>query len=233
MSCVSLTRFICGLQWRCRIDALRGNFTLTITLRMYKQCKGFCSWRDFCPWLVPSTVGWHWFDLFIVHTKYYAGEVCWFLGMFKFVVKLRFTTVKNPLFCDMDISLVILLYIVCMYACALTGVCTFMNTHIKYVYTHQASTLFQLSVSIRHGQFPAARIHSPPKQWGAAFALLVNEGKQAYSGGQLQAVDIAPWLPVVLGRASLSQGLLGREWASLGSSCQCWEGEGKGKEQIK
>lgn len=30
-------------------------------------------------------------DLFIVDTKYYAGEVCWFSGMFKFVVKLRFT----------------------------------------------------------------------------------------------------------------------------------------------
>lgn len=51
--------------------------------------------------------------------------------------------------------------------------------------------------------------------------LSATEGKQAHSGGQLQAVDIAPWLLVVLGRASLSQGLLGAEWASLGSSCQC------------
>lgn len=63
--------------------------------------------------------------------------------------------------------------------------------------------------------------------------LSVNEGKQTRSGGQLQAVDIAPWLPVVLGRASLSQYLLGAEWASLGSSCQCWGGEGKREKAEK
>lgn len=119
----------------------------------------------------------------------------------------------------------------CLLHCAALAVrlCAFMNTHL-YMYAHEASAAFQLSFSIGHGQFPEARICSPPKQWGAAFALLVNEGKQTRSGGQLRAVDIAPWLPVVLGRASLSQGLLGRERASLGSSCQCWGGEGERKE---
>lgn len=65
------------------------------------------------------------------------------------------------------------------------------------------------------------------------FALFVNEGKRAHSGGQLQAVDTAPWLPVVPGRASLSQGLLRAEWASLGSSCQCWGGEGEREKAPK
>lgn len=48
-----------------------------------------------------------------------------------------------------------------------------------------------------------------------------GEGERARSGGQLRAVDIAPRLPTVLGRTSLSRGPLGAGWASLGSSCQC------------
>ena len=43
-------------------------------------------------WLVSLCQ--HWLDLFIVDTKYYAGEVCLSSRMFKFVVKLRFTRVK-------------------------------------------------------------------------------------------------------------------------------------------
>lgn len=51
---------------------------------------------------------------------------------------------------------------------------------------------------------------------------LNEEGAKAHSGGQPRAVDIAPrLLPAVLGKASLSRGLLGAGWASLESSCQC------------
>lgn len=67
-----------------------------------------------------------------------------------------------------------------------------------------------------------------------SLALFANGGKsEPIQEVSSELLTLLPWLPVVPGRASLSQGLLGAEWASLGSSCQCWGGEGEGKKQRK
>lgn len=55
-------------------------------------------------------------DLFIVDTKYYTGEVCRFSYMFKFEVKLSFTDIKTTFLPGIGTSLLILFYIVHMYA---------------------------------------------------------------------------------------------------------------------
>lgn len=64
-------------------------------------------------------------------------------------------------------------------------------------------------------------------------AFFANRGKsEPIQEVSSELLTLLPWLPVVPGRASLSQGLLGAEWASLGSSCQCCGGEGEEVEEA-
>lgn len=117
-------------------------------------------------------------------------------------------------------------WLVCMPVCicATASVCTFFflcTMHMKPVSAQCEYWTWGNSPKPGSALYPNNKVQ--------LFALSVNDRKLVRLGGQLWAVNMAPWLPVVLARASLPVGLLGREWASLGSSCQCWGGKGIGK----
>lgn len=79
----------------------------------------------------------------------------------------------------MDISLVILFYIVCVRLStrALSLVCAHSWIHTYSMYAHQASTLFQLSVSIGHRQFPSGKDPLSTQTMRCSFCSLSERGE--------------------------------------------------------